>query len=124
MHCNAVAMPECAQLLQRFQYFGRGLGQRGKAAQERGAVAVDADVAQWCKAGQRSHVWMSGCSAAIPPGLSPMVSGMRQWCAAEIVRQAACVQHHLDHIGVGVIGQVEDGMCCLEKAKVRKREKK
>src|SRR6185312_9856704 len=46
MHSDPVAMPECAQLLQRLGVFnGRGR-KLGESAQEAGAIAVDTDMLQ------------------------------------------------------------------------------
>jgi hypothetical protein len=40
MHCDAMAVPQRAQLFERLEHFYRGLGELGKNAQKLNAVGI------------------------------------------------------------------------------------
>ena len=51
MHCDAVAVPQRAQLFERLEYFYWGCRELGKNAQKLNAVGIQTNMAEWGGAG-------------------------------------------------------------------------
>src|SRR5436190_16855908 len=76
-HRNAEAVPECAQLLERFEFFEWGRSKTGIAGNERCAIRIDADVT----------VHRQACGQTVD-ACGKFVAGIWDRCAAEVERVA------------------------------------
>ena len=95
---DTVTVPHGAQLLERLGDLDRGLGQQRKLPKKANAIGVDANVTQRSRLRQAMKA------------LRKSVTPSRDRGAAEIQGLVGRVQHHLDHIWVGKVGYVVNGM--------------
>ena len=102
-YCDAIAMPEGAQLLQRLELLSRRRRKAAVLAQKTGAIRVQADMPVVGTLA-RQRIWQ-GIRA-----LAEAITPERDWRPAEVMGVTLMIERHLDHVGTEDFSDIVDGV--------------